>query len=106
MKRIIFILFAFILTPVFAKTSFFDNYVCQNWSSFGNLSGATATDILQTQDGYINIGTYEGLIRFDGVEFTKVRRAKDNEISFASVRVIFQDSKGNVWIGSNAFYSG
>ena len=101
MKRIIFILFAFILTPVFAKTSFFDNYVCQNWSSFGNLSGATATDILQTQDGYINIGTYEGLIRFDGVEFTKVRRAKDNEISFASVRVIFQDSKGNVWIGSN-----
>lgn len=103
MKRVLLlsILFAFLLCSATAKTSFFDNYVCQTWSSFGNLNGATATDIIQTNDGYINIGTYEGLIRFDGVEFNKIRRSKDNDITFASVRVIFQDSAGNVWIGAN-----
>ena len=56
----------------FAQANFFDNYVYQSWSSFNGLSGTTANDIYQTQDGYINIGTYEGLVQFDGVEFNTI----------------------------------
>ena len=63
----------------FADDTFFDNYVCRIWNSFGGLTGTTATDILQTADGYINIGTYEGLVRFDGVEFSTLRRSRDND---------------------------
>lgn len=84
-----------------AQASFFDNYVYQQWSSFGGLTGTTATDIMQTSDGFINIGTYEGLVRFDGVAFTTMRRSKDNGLTFASVRVVMEDSSGNLWIGSN-----
>ena len=40
----------------FSQGSFFDNYVYQSWNSFGTLNGTTITDILQTKDGYINIG--------------------------------------------------
>ena len=100
-------LFAFILLGLLgtsfllAQASFFDNYVYQQWSSFGGLTGTTATDIMQTSDGYINIGTYEGLVRFDGVAFTTMRRGKDNGLTFASVRVVMEDSSGNLWIGSN-----
>ena len=47
-------LFAFILLGLLgtsfllAQASFFDNYVYQQWSSFGGLTGTTATDIMQT----------------------------------------------------------
>ncbi|MBQ5499048.1 MAG: hypothetical protein IIT73_04570, partial [Treponema sp.] len=84
-----------------SQSSFFDNYVYQQWTSFGGLSGTTATDIAQTSDGFINIGTYEGLVRFDGVAFSTMRRSKDNGLTFASVRVVVEDSSGNLWIGSN-----
>ena len=103
MKRLVSVLFvlAVLLFPAAAQNSFFDDYVYQMWSSFGGLSGTSATDILQTSDGFINIGTYEGLVRFDGVAFDTVRRNKENGLTFASVRSILQDSNNNLWLGSN-----
>lgn len=85
----------------FADDSFFDNYVYQNWNSFGTLNGTSTTDVFQTKDGYINIGTYEGLARFDGITFTTHKRAKGNGLTFVSVRAILEDSQGNLWLGSN-----
>ena len=86
---------------LFAQGSFFDNYVYHSWNSFGTLNGTTITDIAQTRDGYLNIGTYEGLARFDGVAFTTHKRTAENDLTFVSVRAILEDSRGNVWIGSN-----
>ncbi len=91
----------FFAQALFAQASFFDNYVYQMWSSFGGLTGTTATDIVQTKDGYINVGTYEGLVRFDGVAFNTIKRSRDNDYHFASVRAIYEDSRGTVWLGSN-----
>ena len=101
-KSILSLVISFLIfSSSFAQNSFFDNYVYQSWSAFGGLSGTTANDIYQTQDGYINIGTYEGLVRFDGVEFTPINRAVDNTYNFVSARAILQDSSGNIWLGSN-----
>ena len=102
MKKAIFCFFyllSFFLC--FATSDFFENYVYQYWNSFGDLSGTTATDIFQTSDGYINIGTYEGLVKFDGVQFTTINKSSDSEVAFISVRVIYQDSRGDLWIGTN-----
>ena len=102
MKKCLFLsLLLFGISSVFAQKTFLDNYVYQTWTSFGGLTGTTATDILQTKDGYINIGTYEGLVRFDGVEFSTIRRARGNDYKFSSVRAILEDSNGNIWLGSN-----
>ena len=102
MKKIVFLaLGIFICQAVFGQQSFFDNYVYQSWNSFGTLNGTTVTDIVQTKDGYINIGTYEGLARFDGVSFTTHKKNSSNDLSFVSVRAFLEDSKGNIWIGSN-----
>lgn len=84
-----------------AQNSFFDNYVYQSWTSFGGLTGASATGLIQTQDGFINVGTYEGLVRFDGLAFSTWRRGKDNDYKFASARALLQDTSGNLWVGSN-----
>ena len=100
-------LYALIAAVVFcavsavAQNSYFDNYVYQQWTSLGGLTGATANDLIQTKDGFINIGTYAGLVRFDGVAFTTLKRGKDNQYTFNSVRVLMQDSSDNLWVGSN-----
>jgi ligand-binding sensor domain-containing protein len=102
MKKILFsILFVTFSLSCFSQSSFFDNYVYQSWSEFGGLSGTTANDIYQTRDGYIDIGTYEGLVKFDGVEFTTLNRISNKEYDFVSARTIIQDSRGDIWVGSN-----
>ena len=98
---VIVILNLFLSASLFSNESFFDNYVYQSWNSFGTLNGTSTTDIVQTKDGYINIGTYEGLARFDGVTFTTHKRNFENDLTFVSVRAILEDSRGNLWIGSN-----
>ena len=85
----------------FSQANFFDNYVYQSWSAFNGLSGTTANDIYQTRNGYIDIGTYEGLIKFDGVEFITLNRVTNKDFGFVSVRTILQDSRGDIWLGSN-----
>ena len=56
---------------------------------------------MQTRDGYINIGTYEGFVRFDGIEFTTITKSESNDLSFCSARVLLEDSKDRLWVGSN-----
>ena len=103
MKKLILVVATLLFSSLFlfSQNSFFDNYVYQSWSAFGGLSGTTATDIFQTSAGYIDIGTYEGLVKFDGVEFNTINRATNKEYGFVSVRAIFEDSRGNIWLGSN-----
>ena len=94
----------FLVLAIFAagaQESFFDNYVYQNWNTLGDIKGATVTDLIQTGDGYLDIGTYDGLVQFDGVEFKTIRKSKSNDLKFSSVRVVYEDSNSNLWVGSN-----
>ncbi|SEQ50405.1 ligand-binding sensor domain-containing protein [Treponema bryantii] len=81
--------------------TFLNDFVCRNWTTADGLPGMTITAIMQDQKGYIYVGTYEGLVRFDGVEFVTFSRNIDPKYDFASVRAIFQDTNGNLWVGHN-----
>ena len=81
--------------------SFLNDFVRTNWTTADGLPGMTITDIIQDKKGYIYIGTYDGLVRFDGVEFVNFTRTYDIKYDFASVRAIFQDSDENIWVGHN-----
>ncbi|MBR4515050.1 MAG: response regulator [Lachnospiraceae bacterium] len=61
------------------------------------LSCAEINAIAQTPDGYIWTGTYSGIYRFDGSRFEPVKL--DDRIN--NVMVLFVDSKGRLWIGTN-----
>ena len=111
MKKILFVftMLACLATTGFSQSaangkidqSFLNDYVCRNWTTADGLPGMTITAIMQDQKGYIYIGTYDGLARFDGVEFATFSRNIDSKYDFASVRSIFQDSNGNLWVGHN-----
>lgn len=77
------------------------DYVNQIWTAAEGLPGNTVTDLLQKSDGYIYIGTYDGLVKFDGVKFTVLNKNTVKDFRFVSARTIFEDSTGNLWVGSN-----
>ena len=61
------------------------------------LPTSVANDIVQTDEGFIWIASYGGLVRFDGNDFERI----DSKGSPASVSCLFVDSQGRLWIGSN-----
>ncbi|MCQ2576509.1 MAG: HD domain-containing protein [Treponema sp.] len=81
--------------------SFFKDYVSRTWNAEDGIQGNSITDILQDKDGYILFGTYGGLTRFDGVKFEVLNKLYDEKYNFFSARAIMEDSKGNIWVGSN-----
>jgi len=76
-------------------------YNTQNWSRQTGLPGNQITAITQTRDGFIWLGTQNGLVRFDGLEFQVVPitlpQARNEE-----VRRLCRASKGGLWFANNA----
>ena len=111
MKKSVFLLALLLgcFTTVFGQSAaegkvdqaFLNDFVCRNWTTADGLPGMTITAIMQDQKGYIYVGTYDGLVRFDGVEFVNFTRTIDPKYDFASVRAIFQDKDENLWVGHN-----
>ena len=81
--------------------SFLNDFVRRHYTTADGLPGMTITDIMQDKKGYIYIGTYDGLVRFDGVEFVNFNRSFDPKYDFTAVRAIYQDSDDNIWIDHN-----
>ena len=67
------------------------------------ISQSTVQAIMQDKDGFLWLGTKDGLNRFDGYKFYVYNFSKkdSNSISDGFIRSIFQDSFGNIWIGTN-----
>lgn len=99
-------LLIFFAHPFFAiqesdTESFLSGFQSRVWTVNNGLPSNAITAMIQDSSGYIYIGTYEGLVRFDGVEFLVINRAFDPKYNFSTVRALMEDSKGNLWVGTN-----
>lgn len=67
------------------------------------LSQGTVLGIEQDKRGFIWLATYDGLNRFDGHNFKQYRHDSDDPASISgnSVSVLFVDSEGIIWIGTD-----
>ena len=83
-------------------SAFLNDFVSKTWTTADGLPGMAVNAILQDKKGYIYIGTYDGLVRFDGVEFTVYSKSVDSRFGFQSVRSLFEDKDGNLWVGHNS----
>lgn len=71
-------------------------------SAKDQLSQNNIIDIIETPDGAIWLGTYNGLNRFDGVRVTPFSRAnKSHSIFDDEIRALTLDNKGNLWVLSS-----
>lgn len=96
-------IFAACSSSIFADRTikFLNDYISRTWTSKDGLPGNTITDLVQTKEGYLLVGTYEGLVRFDGVKVITLNRKYDPIFDFVSARSVFQTTNGDLWVGGN-----
>src|ERR1700689_3353031 len=73
-------------------------YLHDSWRTERGLPSGSVTAIAQTSDGYLWIGTDEGLVRFDGLNFHQFERAQPDSIPIGGVRALLVDASDNLWI--------
>src|SRR5262245_3870109 len=76
------------------------DYLIDVWTGDNGLRSSSVTAIAQTLDGYLWIGTYNGLARFDGVRFVMFDPANTPALQRARVRRLNVDASGTLWINT------
>ena len=84
---------------VFADQRILPNYFPRSWKTENGLPDNAVTAVVQTRDGYLWVGTYGGLARFDGVQFTVFNSGNTPGLQSDRVTGLFEDAKGALWIG-------
>jgi len=79
-----------------------DDFLVAKWTTSQGLPQNTVTSILQAKDGYIWLGTFGGLARFDGVRFTVFDSTNTPGFNSNRVLSIEQDSLGRIWVGTDS----
>jgi diguanylate cyclase (GGDEF)-like protein len=70
------------------------------WNSDAGLPQNTIEAIVQTRDGYLWMGTEEGLVRFDGVQFVVSDHQNAPGLRNPFVSSLFEAGDGTLWIGT------
>ncbi len=76
-------------------------YILDIWQTDEGLPQNSIQSIIQTKDGYIWAATQEGIVRFDGIQFTIFDVRNTPEIKNNYINYLFEDSKGYLWICTN-----
>ncbi|MDQ1348656.1 MAG: hypothetical protein QG573_2032 [Acidobacteriota bacterium] len=74
-------------------------YRVETWGVEEGLPSLSVAVVTQTPDGYLWIGTTEGLASFDGVRFRTYDRWNTPAFRLNEIRSLFVDSRGALWIG-------
>ena len=76
-----------------------EGYSAILYDNRNGLPTSEANAIAQTNDGFLWIGSYAGLIRYDGVSFERI----ESPDGILNTRCLYLDSLGRLWIGTNDF---
>jgi ligand-binding sensor domain-containing protein/signal transduction histidine kinase len=78
------------------------NMMFRHITNRDGLSQQTAFSIIQDHTGYMWFGTWDGLNRYDGYQFTvfKYDAEKPDSLSQNTVTALFEDSKNRLWVGT------
>lgn len=81
----------------FAGTKDYNSFVRTLYNKENGLLSGKANDIASTNDGVLWIGSYEGLYRYNGLEF----RLMTDLDSVKAVRCLYVDDEGRLFVGTN-----
>ena len=81
---------------------FLANYATTLYNtSINNFPSDEANVVLQTRDGYMWFGGYNGLVRYDGKQYRMWDALSPNGFGSSNVRSLYEDTGGTLWIGTN-----
>lgn len=91
----------FIVLTTFGSPAGAEDYLLDLWTSDNGLPDSSVTAIAQTPDGYLWIGTYNGLARFDGVQFVNFDSFNTPDLKQSRIDALFVDAQGTLWINTH-----
>ncbi|MBP1592980.1 MAG: HD domain-containing protein [Oscillospiraceae bacterium] len=74
-----------------------EGYLAVLYDNTNGLPTGEANAVIQSSDGFIWIGCYSGLIRYDGCNFERIKAST----GVTSVVSLYEDSSGRLWVGTN-----
>jgi PAS domain S-box-containing protein len=75
-------------------------YVINSWETDEGLPENSATAMAQASDGYLWFGTFEGVVRFDGLRFTVFDPSNTPALPAAGVVNLHLDRAGRLWVST------
>jgi ligand-binding sensor domain-containing protein len=87
------------LTPLASSGAPSGGFVVRGWQAEDGLPESTISAVCQTRDGYIWLGTYGGLARFDGVQFALFNHDTAPELHDDNISCLYETEDGTLWIG-------
>ena len=93
-KQIVFCFLSMLLLTSFHSNA--QSFIFRNYSQNDGLPSSTINCISQTSEGYLWVGTQNGLARFNGKFFSPVY---SDSLSQAEVFALFKDKNGVLWVG-------
>src|SRR5438067_5984261 len=75
-------------------------YLHDSWNTENGLPQNDVTQLIQTRDGYLWLGTNGGLVRFDGIQFTIFDSGNTPELRSNRILALAEDRDGTLWIGT------
>jgi len=89
-------------TQALDPTKALTQYVREVWQQEEGLPENDVTALVQTRDGYVWLGTEEGLVRFDGINFTVFDRSNTPDLPADYIRALLQTRDGSLWIATTS----
>lgn len=77
-------------------------YIQTSWTSESGLPQNSVHAIAQTNDGFLWLGTEEGLVRFDGTAFKVFNRRSVKGLASDYIGALMADRDGSLWIGTDS----
>ncbi len=77
-----------------------DNFTVESWSVPEGLPQGTVTAIAQSADGYLWLGTYAGVVRFDGMQFRTFERLHQADPRPPIISSLVARRDSSVWAGT------
>src|ERR1700688_4293137 len=93
-------LLAGLLIPPAHAQSQSPQYLATAWQAEQGLPQNSVTAMLQDQLGYLWVGTFGGLARFDGVRFTLFESGDLQHLGDNGILSLFESRAGVLWIGT------
>lgn len=81
-------------------TSHISQYGHSVWRLRDGYFGGTPLAITQTTDGYIWVGTTNGLFKFDGVRFVRWNAQSGEELPSSFIEGLLGARDGSLWVGT------
>lgn len=102
-KQYILLIYLFALVLIHTHTRADNsNLISELYTTEHGLSSTKISSITQDHQGFIWIGTEDGLNKFDGYQFQVYKKTQEDTLSLASNHItsLFTDSNNRLWIGT------